>query len=111
MKRGGISTLVLGLCLISAHAAYAAKPARCHAEVLRSEELPYAPVGSWLLKATIRITYPGGASAISTVFKNAPWQTTLRRGDTFWFNCERIKDAWFVSEHKQQTAMPSVSPR
>jgi len=101
MKCAEISTLVLGLCLISVHAAYAAKPTRCHAEVLRSEELPYAPVGSWLLKATIRITYPHGPSTVSTIVKNSPWQTTFRRGDTFWFNCERIKDGSFVSKHKQ----------
>ena len=101
MKCAGISTLVLGLCLISVQVACAAKPHRCHAEVLRSEELPYAPVGSWLLKATMRITYPHGPSTVSTILTNSPWQTTLRRGDTFWFNCERIKDGSFVSEHKQ----------
>jgi len=100
MKCAGISTLVLGLCLISAHA-YAAKPTRCHAEVLRSEELPYAPVGSWLLKATIRITHPHGPPTVSTIVKYSPWQTTLRRGETFWFDCEHIKDARFISEYKQ----------
>ncbi|WP_280711744.1 hypothetical protein [Bradyrhizobium sp. BR13661] len=66
-------------------------------EVLVSEELPYALVGDWLLKATVRITYPHGPSAISTFVKSTPWQTPLRRGDSFWFDCERLRDLWTVS--------------
>jgi hypothetical protein len=66
-------------------------------EVLSSEELPYALVGDWLLKATARITYPDGSSAVSTFVKSTPWQTTLRRGDHFSFDCERLRDLWTVS--------------
>ncbi|WP_066513654.1 hypothetical protein [Bradyrhizobium macuxiense] len=71
----------------------AAAPAgRCRAEVLRSEELPYAPIGSWLLKATVRVTYPHGQTVDQTFLKNSPWQVTLRRGDKFWIDCERLRD-------------------
>lgn len=66
-------------------------------EVLSSQELPYALVGDWLLKATVRITYPHGASAISTFVKSTPWQTTLRRGDNFWFDCARLGELWTIS--------------
>ncbi len=66
-------------------------------EVLASEELPYAPIGNWLLKATVRITTPHGLPAVSTFVKTTPWQTTLRRGDSFWFDCERLQDLWTIS--------------
>jgi hypothetical protein len=66
-------------------------------EVLSSEELPYAPIGQWLLKATVRVTYPHGPTVVSTFARNSPWQKTFRRGDTFWFDCEHLRDAWLVS--------------
>lgn len=66
-------------------------------EVLSSEELPYALVGDWLLKATVRITYPHGASAISTFVKSTHRQTILRRGDNFWFDCARLGELWTTS--------------
>ncbi|OAF19991.1 hypothetical protein AXW67_34175 [Bradyrhizobium neotropicale] len=82
---------------MSAVAVNAATPPRCHAEVISSEELPYAPPGYWLLKATVRVTYPHGPTVVSTFAKNSPWHMVLRRGDAFWFDCERLKDAWLVS--------------
>jgi hypothetical protein len=97
MKIGMISATILCLGVASGGPASAATPARCHAEVIRSEELPYAPVGSWLLKATVRITYPRGPTVESTFVKTAPWHVTLRRGDAFWFDCERLREAWPVS--------------
>ncbi|MCS3727229.1 hypothetical protein [Bradyrhizobium betae] len=97
MNYGSVRTAALAFTLLSTVSAGAATSSRCHMEVLSSEELPYALVGDWLLKATVRITYPHGPSAISTFVKSAPWQTTLRRGDNFSFDCERLKDLWTTS--------------
>ena len=93
----GLSAFTLGLGLMLTGSADAAKPAPCRAEVLRAEELPYAPIGSWLLKATMKITYPHGPTVVSTFIRNTPWQMTVRRGDTFRFDCEHAQDAWLVS--------------
>ncbi|WP_426439308.1 hypothetical protein [Bradyrhizobium genosp. P] len=97
MKYVTISAAILCLGVVSMAAASAATPARCHAEVVRSEELPYAPPGSWLLKATVRITFPRGPTVESTFLKTVPWQVTLRRGDAFWLDCERLRDTWPAS--------------
>lgn len=93
MKCDTTFALVLGLTVVLGSAAFAAPPARCRAEVLQSEELPYAPIGSWLQKATVRIIYPDGQTAESTFFRTVPWQATLRRGERFRFDCERLRDA------------------
>ncbi len=97
MKYGTTFGLILGLTVLLGNAAFAANPAVCRAEVLRSEELPYAPIGSWLLKATVRIIYPDGQTAETTFFRTVPWQVTLRRGEHFRFDCERLRDAWPVA--------------
>ncbi|MCC8982742.1 hypothetical protein [Bradyrhizobium acaciae] len=97
MKFGTLSMVILGLTIISGAAASAAFLARCRAEVLRSEELPYAPIGSWLHKATVRITYPDGQTVDSMFARTARWQATLRRGDRFRFDCERLRDAWPIA--------------
>ena len=89
--------MLLALSLASVGPARAEKLQHCHAEVLLSEALPYAPIGSWLLKATIKITYPHGPAVVSTFIKSSPWQVTVRRGDSFWFDCDRARDAWLVS--------------
>lgn len=96
--RHGIAPgVALALACLSTGAASAATSSRCHIEVLSSEELPYALPGYWLLKATVRVTYPQGPAVVSTVVRNTPWQMVVRRGDTFWFDCERIRDALTIS--------------
>jgi hypothetical protein len=102
MKYGRIFGVALCLTVVWGGGASAATPARCRVEVVRSEELPYAPVGSWLLKATVRVTYPRGPTVETTFFKTAPWQVTLRRGEEFWLDCERLRDAWPVSMQSTQ---------
>jgi hypothetical protein len=94
MKR---AIVVLSLSLMWIGPTHAATRLRCHAEVLRSEELPYAPVGFWLLKVTMRITNPRGPTAVSTFVKSSPWHLTVRRGDAFWFDCDRAGDPWLSS--------------
>ncbi|MGY8667767.1 hypothetical protein Q3C01_36155 [Bradyrhizobium sp. UFLA05-109] len=97
MRHGITPAVALALAFLSTGAAGAATSSHCHAEVLSSEELPYALPGYWLLKATVRVTYPHGPTVVSTFARNTPWQTVVRRGDTFWFDCERLRDAWAVS--------------
>jgi hypothetical protein len=97
MRFGTIQGLVLAFAFLSSGAAGAVTSSRCHVEVLASEELPYAPPGAWLLQATMRVTYPHGPTVVSTLVRNSPWQTTVRRGDTFWLDCERLRNEWTVS--------------
>ncbi len=97
MRYGTIPAVALALTFLSTGAAGAATSSRCHVEVLASEELPYAPVGYWLLKATVRVTYPHGPTVISTLLRNSPWQMSVRRGDAFWLDCERLRNEWTVA--------------
>jgi hypothetical protein len=46
----------------------------CKARVLHSEELPYAPIGTWLVKATFEITPPQGNPYLATFQDWMPWQ-------------------------------------
>jgi len=97
MRHGITPAVALALACLSTGAASAAPVSRCHVEVLSSEELPFALPGDWLLKATVRVTYPHGPTVVSTLAKNTPWQKVVRRGDAFWVDCERIRDALAVS--------------
>jgi|GEM_PF-6050383 len=95
MKWDKVLALVMALgAVVASGAAQARAPARCRAEVVRSEELPYAAPGSWLLRATLRITDPRGQVVEQTFFRTVPWQVTLRRGQTFWIACDRLNDSW-----------------
>ena len=46
----------------------------CIVDVLHSEELPFAPLFYHRLRATLRITPPGGPAFETTVEKLIPWQ-------------------------------------
>jgi len=46
----------------------------CKARVLYSEELPFAPVGTWLIRATLEITPPRGNPYLATLQDWMPWQ-------------------------------------
>jgi len=46
----------------------------CHIEVLRSEELPGAPIFQNLVKATLLVNAPGTPPFETTVVKLLPWQ-------------------------------------
>jgi hypothetical protein len=66
--------------------------AHCTAQVLHSEELPYGPLGFWLVKADVKITSSSrGQAFVSTLFDYVPRQMSFQRSDTFWLNCERLK--------------------
>src|ERR1700735_1143886 len=56
----------------------------CTARVVYSEELPFAPIDSWLVKVTLEITPRNGAPYTTTLHDRMPWQgPPPRRGQTF----------------------------
>lgn len=63
----------------------------CMVSVLRADELPFAPFGSWLVQATLQIAPQAGAPYQVTLSDTLPWQKTLRRGDRFAIRCDRFE--------------------
>ncbi len=90
MKHTFVAAAISCLGLVAIPQVLATPSARCTALVLRSEELPYGPIGSWLVRANVQITPPRGQAFVSTLFDYVPWQMSFRRGDTFRFNCGRV---------------------
>lgn len=87
------TTLLAGATLASATPAVQASPGNqglpCVAKVIHSEELPYAPINTWLVKATLEITPPNGIPYQTTLQDWMPWQgPPPRRGQTFRVLCD-----------------------
>ncbi len=61
----------------------------CTARVLSSEELPFAPINTWLVKVTLEITPPSGGAFVTTLQDTMPWQLAPpRQGQTFRLRCD-----------------------
>ncbi len=61
----------------------------CMARVVYSEELPFAPLGSWLVKVTLEITPKNAAPYYVTLQERMPWQgAPPRRGQAFRAWCD-----------------------
>jgi hypothetical protein len=61
----------------------------CTARVVYSEELPFAPIDSWLVKVTLEITPRNGAPYYTTLSDRLPWQgPPPRRGQAFRLWCD-----------------------
>ena len=61
----------------------------CTARVVYSEELPYAPIDTWLVKVTLEITPRNGAPFVTTLQDRMPWQgPPPRRGQAFRLWCD-----------------------
>jgi hypothetical protein len=61
----------------------------CTARVLYSEELPFAPINTWLVKVTLEITPPTGGAFITMLQDTMPWQVAPpRQGQTFKLRCD-----------------------
>jgi hypothetical protein len=61
----------------------------CTARVLYSEELPFAPINTWLVKVTLEITPPNGGAFVTTLQDSMPWQVAPpRQGQTFGLRCD-----------------------
>jgi hypothetical protein len=66
----------------------------CVARVVQSEELPYAPIGSWLVRVTLEITPPDGHAYLATFQDYMPWQgPPPRRGQAFRLLCDPANPA------------------
>jgi hypothetical protein len=75
---------------------------RCVARVVQSEELPFAPIGSWLVRVTLEITAPNGSAYQATFQDYMPWQAPPpRRGQAFRLLCDPSNPANFhlISRH------------
>jgi hypothetical protein len=88
------ATLLAGAALASATPTAQASPGNqglsCIAKVIHSEELPFAPVGNWLVKVTLEITPPSGNAYQTTAQDWMPWQgPPPRRGQAFRVNCQK----------------------
>jgi len=88
-------TLAAATCLTVATLASTAlaspghRPLPCLARVIHSEELPLAPINSWLVKVTLEITPPHGNTYQTTVQDWMPWQDPPpRRGQAFRVQCD-----------------------
>jgi hypothetical protein len=61
----------------------------CTARVLYSEELPFAPINTWLVKVTLEVTPPNGAAFVMSRQNTIPWQVRPpRQGQTFRVRCD-----------------------
>ena len=61
----------------------------CTPRVLYSEELPFAPINTWLVKVTLEITPPNGGAFVTTLQDTMPWQVAPpRQGQTFKVRCD-----------------------
>ena len=61
----------------------------CMAHVVYSEELPFAPIDTWLVKVTLKITPRNGAPYFTTWQERMPWQgPPPRRGQAFRLWCD-----------------------
>ena len=83
-----VATLLAG-ALLTPQASFAGQDRACIARVLHSEELPFAPMHYWLVRATLEITPPSGAAYEIALHDNMPWQAhPPRRGQTFRLQCD-----------------------
>ena len=61
----------------------------CVAKVVHSEELPFAPINTWLVKVTLEITPRNGNAYQTTLQDWMPWQgPPPRRGQAFRVLCD-----------------------
>jgi hypothetical protein len=84
------ATLLAGATLASAIPTAQASPGKqCIAKVIYSEELPFAPINSWLVKVTLEIKPPNGNTYQATLQDWMPWQgPPPRRGQAFRIQCD-----------------------
>jgi hypothetical protein len=85
MNRAVIAVALLLGTVLSAQASSGV----CLAKVIRSEELPYAPMGYWLVRVTLQVSSPGGLAYEVTFQSQMPWQgPPPRKGQTFRVRCD-----------------------
>jgi len=83
------AALLVGVTLSAQATAGSDRGLPCVARVLHSEELPYAPIGTWLVKATFEITPPHGNPYLAAYQDWVPWQgPPPRRGQSLHVQCD-----------------------
>jgi hypothetical protein len=66
-------------------------------QVLKSEEIAYAPIGYWLVRVTFEIISPRGPALVTILRDTMPWQgAPPRRGQAFRLGCDRSLHLDFV---------------
>jgi hypothetical protein len=89
MKRAAIAVALLLGTVLSAQASPGNEGSVCIAKVIRSEELPYAPMGYWLVRVTLEVSSPSGLTYQVTFQNQMPWQgPPPRKGQTFRVRCD-----------------------
>jgi hypothetical protein len=90
MKRSLIvGTMACWAAFSTAQAAQINPGAVCTAKVVQSEELPYAPIGSWLVRVTLQVIPLRGPQFLTTLEHSVPWQRSApRRGEIFRVRCD-----------------------
>lgn len=82
------AALLLG-AMPAAQASPTSQGPACIAKVIKSVELPFAPLGYWKIRVTLQITPPGGATYESTLQDYMPFQgSPPRRGQVFRLWCD-----------------------
>lgn len=82
------ATLLAGVALTTGASAGSQGNA-CIARVVHSEELPFAPFQSWLVRVTLEVTPPDGGAYQLTMQDDMPWQgPPPRRGQKFRLQCD-----------------------
>lgn len=82
-----VSGLAIAVVLVTGPVRVDARQS-CAVEVLDAELLPYAPFGTWLMKATIEVRPAHVSPFHLTVREILPWQMAIRRGEIFRVPCE-----------------------
>jgi hypothetical protein len=89
MKRAAVAVALLIGAMLPAQASPQNKAAACIAKVIKSEELPYAPMGYWLVRVTLQVTPPSGEVFETTLQDKMPLQAyPPRRGETVRLWCD-----------------------
>jgi hypothetical protein len=82
-------TMLAGAVANAETSASALRP--CMARVVYSEELPFAPICSWLVKVTLEIAPKNAAPYYTTLQEWMPWQgPPPRRGQAFRAWCDPV---------------------
>ncbi len=97
----------LASATLTAQASPGNQGAPCTAKVIHSEELPFGPAHTWLVKVTLEITPPNGNAYQTTLQNWMPWQgPPPRRGQAFRVQCDPANpdDLHLISRAAARTA-------
>jgi hypothetical protein len=93
MKSATTAAIMLACATLASETAHAqgapGSLQHCTARVVYSEELPFAPINTWLVKVTLEITPRNGTPYVTTLQDRMPWQgAPPRRGQAFRLWCD-----------------------